>query len=120
MKSKKIQTIYRLSKLLLPFIIAIIGFIILRLYLNEESSTKLSILMLAYFVPPLGKESIIPIGVGGGQINIPFFNISLTVPSIDPFVVALAIAFVVWQTCPYPVLGPICMPAWMFLTLPLP
>ena len=94
MKSQRTQTIYRISEFLLPFIIVIAGFIVLRLYLDPESSTKLSILMFAYFVPPLGKESIIPIGVGGGEINIPFFNTPLIVPSIDPFVVALSIAFV--------------------------
>jgi hypothetical protein len=41
-----------------------------------ESSTKLIILMFVYFLPSLGKESIILIGVISGEITIPFFLIS--------------------------------------------
>jgi uncharacterized membrane protein len=81
-----------LTKFFLPFIIA--GVFLSILYLYSGSSAKLIILVFAYFFPPLGKESIIPLGVGGGEITIPIINHHLVVPSIDPLVMALTIAFV--------------------------
>jgi len=62
--------------------------------IDEESVGKLFFLMFAYFFPPLGKESIIPIGVSGGEINIPFINRLIVVPEINPLIMALTIAFV--------------------------
>jgi uncharacterized membrane protein len=50
--------------------------------------------MFAYFIPPLGKESIIPIGIAGGEITIPFINRLMEVPPINPIIMALTIAFV--------------------------
>ena len=50
--------------------------------------------MFAYFFPPLGKESVIPIGVSGGELTIPIINQHIVVPSIYPLVMALTIAFV--------------------------
>jgi len=97
---KKIKDIVstRLAKILLPFIIAVIGILIVKFYLvftgEGESATKLIILMFAYFIPPLGKESIIPIGVTGGKVTVPFVGGSLVIPKIDPLVMALTIAFV--------------------------
>ena len=84
----------RLVKLFLPFVIAGLGFFILYLFLDKVSSGKLFILMFAYFFPPLGKESVIPIGVGGGELTVPIINQHIVVPAINPFVMALAIAFV--------------------------
>lgn len=84
----------RVAKFFFPFILAGIAMLILWLSLNEEESTKLLVLMFAYFIPPLGKESIIPAGVYGDKITIPFLNNQLIVPKIDPLVMALTIAFV--------------------------
>lgn len=81
-------------KFLLPFAIAILAIIILYLVVDKESSGKLFLLMFAYFFPPLGKESIIPIGVGGGDLNIPIINQHIIVPEINPILMALTIAFV--------------------------
>jgi len=83
-----------LAKFLLPFAIA--GLVILTLYLivDNESSGKLFFLMIAYFFPPLGKESVIPIGISGGPLTIPIINQHIVVPSINPLVMALTIAFV--------------------------
>jgi len=98
--SNKIDEIVstRLAKILLPFIIAVVGILVVRFYLiftgEGESATKLIILMFSYFIPPLGKESIIPIGVTGGRVSVPFFEGALVVPRIDPLVMALSIAFV--------------------------
>jgi len=83
-----------LLKFLLPFALAVLVMIILYLVVDKESSGKLFLLMFAYFFPPLGKESIIPIGVGGGDLNIPILNQHIIVPEINPIVMALTIAFV--------------------------
>jgi uncharacterized membrane protein len=50
--------------------------------------------MFAYFIPPLGKETIIPIGISGGELTIPILNQYVVVPTINPLVMALSIAFV--------------------------
>jgi uncharacterized membrane protein len=96
MVEKRNKEIYKnLAMFFIPFIIA--GFVLLGLYLliDNESSGKLFILMFAYFFPPLGKESIIPLGIGGGKnLNIPIINEVVTIPEIDPLVMALTIAFV--------------------------
>jgi uncharacterized membrane protein len=83
-----------LLKLLVPFAIAILVMIILYFIVDSESSGKLFLLMFGYFFPPLGKESIIPIGVGGGEFNVPIFNQHVVVPEINPLIMALTIAFV--------------------------
>ena len=82
------------TKFFLPFLIAFLGFLILYLTVDEESSGKLFLLMLAYFIPPLGKESVIPIGVTGGSLTIPFLNKHIVVPGINPVVMAFSIAFI--------------------------
>jgi uncharacterized membrane protein len=84
----------RLTQFFLPFSIAVIGISLLYLLLPSETSTKLLILMVLYFIPPLGKESIIPIGVAGGNIIIPIYNTTMHVPQINPLLIALTIAFV--------------------------
>ena len=83
-----------LAKFFLPFAIAAFVILILYLLIEPESSGKLFLLMFAYFFPPLGKETIIPIGVSGGELTIPIINNHIVVPSIDPLIMALTIAFV--------------------------
>ena len=90
-KTKQYST---LLKFFLPFAIAVLVMIILYLLVDKESSGKLFLLIFAYFFPPLGKESIIPIGVSGGDLNIPILNQHIVVPEINPIVMALTIAFV--------------------------
>ena len=84
----------RLFKFFAPFGIAILGILILYLVVDQESSRKLFLLLIAYFFPPLGKESLIPIGVSGGDLIVPIINQHLVVPPINPLVMALTIAFV--------------------------
>ncbi|HQN92011.1 MAG TPA: hypothetical protein PK336_07085, partial [Methanoculleus sp.] len=50
-------------KFLLPFGIGIILFAILYLLLPYQDFLNLSGLLAAYFIPPAGKESIIPIAI---------------------------------------------------------
>lgn len=83
-----------LIKFFLPFLIAALGILSFRFVVPEDSFTKLAVLMFGYFFPPLGKESIIPIGVAGGELFIPIININLVVPPIPQHVMALSIAFV--------------------------
>lgn len=94
MKKTTINVVIGLTKFFLPFVIGALGILSLYLIVDEESVGKLFFLMFAYFFPPLGKESIIPIGVSGGEITIPFINKLIVVPEINPLIMALTIAFV--------------------------
>ena len=94
MDGKTKNIIYGLTKFFLPFVIGILGILSLYFIVEDESAGKLFFLMFAYFFPPLGKETIIPIGVGGGEITLPFTNELVIVPSINPLIMALTIAFV--------------------------
>jgi len=94
MKKTTVNIILGFTKFFLPFVIGALGILSLYLIVDEESVGKLFFLMFAYFFPPLGKESIIPIGVSGGEINIPFINRLIVVPEINPLIMALTIAFV--------------------------
>jgi len=93
-KKDKTDPLITLLKLLVPFVIAILVMSILYFIVDSESSGKLFLLMFAYFFPPLGKESIIPIGVGGGEFTVPIYNQHIVVPEINPLIMALTIAFV--------------------------
>jgi uncharacterized membrane protein len=75
-------------------IICVIGALLLYLFLDYSTFTQLGSLMLAYFFPPLGKESIIPIGVGSGEITIPIINQHIVVQKINPILMASSITFV--------------------------
>ena len=88
------ELVIKFIKFFLPFVIAGLGILILYLIVDPSCSGKLFLLMFAYFIPPLGKESVIPIGVSGGKLFIPFLNKTVVVPSIDPLLMALSIAFV--------------------------
>jgi len=94
MKEKTKNIIIGLSKFFLPFVIGVLGILFLYLIVERESAGKLFFLMFAYFFPPLGKETIIPIGVGGGELTIPFINRLVVVPTINPVIMAFTIAFV--------------------------
>jgi len=93
-KIKEFNHLNALMKFFLPFLIALIGILFIYLIVEGESIGKLLLLMFAYFFPPLGKETIIPIGVTGGELKIPLLNSHIVVPKIDPLIMALSIAFV--------------------------
>ena len=95
MKEKsELNVIERIAKFFIPFFIAGIGIILIHSILENQISVKLLLLMFAYFFPPLGKESIIPIGVSGGEITIPLYNQQIIITAINPLIMALSIAFV--------------------------
>ena len=88
------KTSIKLLKFFLPFAIAGAVILFLNFVVNNESSGKLFFLMLAYFFPPLGKETVIPIGISGGELTIPIINEHIVVYPINPLTMALTIAFV--------------------------
>jgi uncharacterized membrane protein len=93
-EKSELDAINRIGKFFIPFFIAGIGIILIYTILDSQISIKLLLLMFAYFFPPLGKESIIPIGVTGGDITIPLYNQQITITAINPLIMALSIAFV--------------------------
>ncbi len=67
-------------RLLIPPLIAVLFFLVCLLILPPERILILGGLMLAYYVPPAGKESIIPIGIG---LGIPWWLMAITVILLD-------------------------------------
>jgi len=88
------KPLIRLAKFFVPFIIAVTGILVLQYTVGKASSAKLLLLMMVYFFPPLGKESIIPLGISGGEITNPITGYVSVVPSINPIIMALSIAFI--------------------------
>ena len=62
-------------RLLVPPLLVVIFFILTFLILSRNRILILGGLMIAYFIPPSGKESIIPIGIG---LGIPWWLMALT------------------------------------------
>ncbi|MDD1706122.1 MAG: small multi-drug export protein [Methanoregulaceae archaeon] len=67
-------------RILIPPLLAVLFFIICIFILPRESILILGGLMIAYFIPPSGKESIIPIGIG---LGIPWWLMALTLTLLD-------------------------------------
>ena len=61
-----ISTIFSLLKFFSPFLMTVGYFILLALLMTQRGFLNLSSLMIMYFVPPFGKETVIPIGIGMG------------------------------------------------------
>ena len=89
-------------KAVLPFLLA--GILLLSLYLilpRPGFYTMMGLIFL-YMVPPLGKESVIPMGIG---LGIPWWLMALTMTVLD----LLGGLFVTWNfylSCRIPYLGP--------------
>ena len=67
-------------RLLVPPLLAVIFFILCFFILSKNRILILGGLMVAYFIPPSGKESIIPIGIG---LGIPWWLMALTLTLLD-------------------------------------
>ena len=67
-------------RLLVPPLLVVIFFILSFLILSRNRILILGGLMIAYFIPPSGKESIIPIGIG---LGIPWWLMALTLTLLD-------------------------------------
>jgi len=81
-------------KFILPFIIGLAVVYIVGMVLPGNSTYKYWALVAAYFFPPFGKETIIPIGIYGGEIPVPFSTDIMVITPINPLIMALSIAFV--------------------------
>jgi len=94
-----------LLKILVPPIIGISFILAVGFSMDPDTRVKYWYLCLAYFFPPLGKESVIPAGIFGGDIYVPILNLKAHITPIDPNVMAISIAlidsvvslFVVWN-----------------------
>jgi uncharacterized membrane protein len=91
---KDSKTVVRLTQFFLPIIV---GFGVYGIWwiLSEEIS-RIWPLLVAYFFPPFGKETIIPLAIGffDEGVTVPLLNISIEPMSINPLTIALAVAFI--------------------------
>ena len=90
----ELSLLQRLFYFFFPFLIAGAGLTVLYFIVDSQFIGKLYLLMTIYFFPPFGKETVIPIGISGGWVTVPFSTTEVYVPPIDPWVMALSIAFV--------------------------
>ena len=92
----KLETklLVRLGKIFTP---VILGFGVYGLWsLLSDELDKIWPLLVAYFFPPFGKETVIPLGVGllENGLTIPLINLHVNPVSINPISMALAVAFI--------------------------
>jgi len=95
MKETTKSNIYiRLGKFFFPFIFGFGVYWIWSLF--SDTLSKIWPLLVAYFFPPFGKETVIPIATGVSEkgINVPLLNIYVEPINIDPLAIALAVAFI--------------------------
>jgi uncharacterized membrane protein len=84
----------RLGKLFFPIVLGFGVYWIWSLFSNELS--RIWPLLVAYFFPPFGKETVIPIATGFSEqgLTVPLLNIHIEPLDIDPLSIALAVAFI--------------------------
>lgn len=83
-----------IAKILIPVVMGLAVLLTVGSLLDPSTRYKYWYLCMAYFFPPLGKESVIPIGVYGGDITIPIVGKHVHISPINPAVMALSIAFI--------------------------
>ena len=88
------KLLIRLGKIFTPFILGFGVYGLWSLLSNELG--KIWPLLVAYFFPPFGKETVIPLGVGflKDGLTIPLINLHVNPVSINPISMALAVAFI--------------------------
>jgi uncharacterized membrane protein len=84
----------RLGKFFTPPLLGFGVYWIWSLFSDELG--KIWPLLFAYFFPPLGKETVIPLGIGvlDKGLTVPLVNIKVSPVSINPLSMALAVAFI--------------------------
>ena len=93
-KKDKTKIMIRLGKLFGP---PLLGFGVYGVWgLLSSELGKIWPLLVAYFFPPFGKETVIPLGVGilKKGLTVPFINFKVNPVSINPLSMALAVAFI--------------------------
>ena len=65
-------------------------------WLLSDELSRIWPLLVAYFFPPFGKETVIPLGIGVLKqgLTVPFLNIHVEPLSVNPLSIALAVAFI--------------------------
>ncbi|MEF8879204.1 MAG: small multi-drug export protein [Candidatus Thermoplasmatota archaeon] len=65
-------------------------------WLISEEISMIWPLLVAYFFPPFGKETIIPLAIGSLDkgLTVPLLNIHVEPMNVNPFTIALAVAFI--------------------------
>ncbi len=94
MQFRNIIKLNRLEQFCLPFII---GFGVYGLWwIFSDELSKMWPLLIAYFFPPFGKETIIPLGIGilDKGLTVPFLNIYVEPLNINPISMVLSVAFI--------------------------
>jgi uncharacterized membrane protein len=90
----KSKLLIGLTKFFTPIVL---GFGVYSIWgLLSDELGKIWPLLIAYFFPPFGKETVIPIGVGvlNKGLTVPLLNIKVDPVSINPISMALAVAFI--------------------------
>lgn len=88
-------------KLSLPFILCAIYLLFLKYIYVPDDFYQISGLMLFYFLPPAGKETIIPVGIASGYS---WYLMAISVTLLD----VLSCMFMIWNfelVCKMPVFG---------------
>jgi len=71
---------YRAAALLIPFLVVIIHIVVMAVTLPPPDFVTLLGLMVAYMLPPAGKETVIPLGIA---LGIPWWYMALAIVMID-------------------------------------
>lgn len=90
----KSKLLIGLTKFFTPIVL---GFGVYSIWgLLSDELAKIWPLLIAYFFPPFGKETVIPLGVGvlNKGLTIPLLNIKVDPVSVNPISMALAVAFI--------------------------
>ena len=85
-----INAIFSLIKFFSPFLMTVGYFVFLSLIMSERGFLNMTSLMILYFIPPLGKESVIPLGIAQG-INWGLLAVSIA------FVDIVVCLFLIWN-----------------------
>jgi uncharacterized membrane protein len=93
-KMEKSKIMIRLGKLFVPLLLGFGVYWIWSLFSDEIG--KIWPLLVAYFFPPLGKETVIPLGIGVLKegLTVPLINVQVNPVEINPLSMALAVAFI--------------------------
>jgi hypothetical protein len=71
---------YRAAALLIPFLVVVIHITVMAVTLPSADFITLLGLMVAYMLPPAGKETVIPLGIA---LGIPWWYMALAIVMID-------------------------------------
>lgn len=94
---------WRIFALLFPVVVAIVFVIVLLLTLPQELFFPLAGLIVAYLLPPAGKETVIPVGIA---LGIPWWYMALAIVAVD-LIAALFMALNFELLYRVPWLGPL-------------